>query len=161
MLSALVANGAAGPDAVEAELDRDRTASGERSAAQANALVPTPENKAETWRRLTGDDKLANWLQRALLLGFHHPSQLELTEPYVPKYFDVVGDIWASHDSEPAQEFVEYGYPTYHVSQATVDATDAWLAADGHPAPLRRLVAEGRDGVVRALKARAKDASAA
>jgi aminopeptidase N len=161
LLSALVANGAAGPDAVEAELDRDRTASGERSAAQANALVPTPENKAETWRRLTGDDKLANWLQRALLLGFHHPSQLELTEPYVSKYFDAVGDIWASHDSEPAQEFVEYGYPTYHVSPATVEATDTWLAADGHPAPLRRLVAEGRDGVVRALKARAKDASAA
>ena len=39
--------------------------------------------------------------------------------------------------------------------------TDAWLAVDGHPAPLRRLVAEGRDGVVRALNARAKDAAAA
>jgi aminopeptidase N len=47
------------------------------------------------------------------------------------------------------------------VDQATVDATDAWLAVEGHPAPLRRLVAEGKDGVVRAIAARAKDAAAA
>ena len=48
-------------------------------------------------------------------------------------------------------------YPAYQVSEETVALTDAWLAGDGHPASLRRLVAEGRDGVLRALKARAKD----
>jgi aminopeptidase N len=40
-----------------------------------------------------------------------------------------------------------------------VELTDAWLAGQGHPAPLRRLVAEGKDGVMRALAARAKDAA--
>jgi len=40
-----------------------------------------------------------------------------------------------------------------------VGATDAWLAGD-HPAGLRRLVAEGRDGILRALRARTKDGSA-
>jgi len=158
LLSALVAAGDAGPAEIEAELDRDRTASGERAAAQARSLVPTPESKAETWRRLTSDEKLPNWLQRSLLLGFHHPRHTALTEPYVARYFDVVAEIWATRDSEPAQEFVIFAYPTYHVSQATVDATDAWLAVEGHPAPLRRLVAEGRDSVARALRARAKDA---
>ena len=49
------------------------------------------------------------------------------------------------------------GYPGFQVSEATVAATDAWLPRTGHPAPLRRLVAEGRDGVVRALAARARD----
>jgi aminopeptidase N len=34
------------------------------------------------------------------------------------------------------------------------------LAVEGHPGPLRRLIAEGRDGVTRALAARAKDATA-
>ena len=58
------------------ELDRDRTASGERLAALARALIPTEASKAETWARLTGDDKLPNWLQRSMLQGFHHPSQL-------------------------------------------------------------------------------------
>jgi aminopeptidase N len=51
-------------------------------------------------------------------------------------------------------------YPSYQVSEETVALTDAWLARDGHPQSLRRLVAEGRDGVVRALKARAKDIAA-
>ena len=41
LLQSLVANGAAGADEIEAELDRDRTASGEREAAHAHALVPT------------------------------------------------------------------------------------------------------------------------
>jgi aminopeptidase N len=161
LLSNLVANGAAGPAEIEAELDRDRTSGGERAAAQAHALVPTAEAKAETWRRLTGEEKLPNWLQRAMLQGFHHPRQLELTAPYVPSFFEVVDEIWATRDSEPAQEFVVFAYPGYHVSQATVDATDAWLSVAGHPAPLRRLIAEGKDGILRALKARAKDASAA
>ena len=161
LVCALVANGAAGPDQIEAELDLDRTSGGERAAAQAHALVPTAEAKAETWRRLTGEDTLPNWLQRAMLQGLHHPTQLDLTASYGPKFFEVADEIWATRDSEPAQEFAMLAYPAYHVTQATVDATDAWLAGQGHPAPLRRLVAEGRDGILRALKARAKDATAA
>jgi aminopeptidase N len=109
---------------------------------------------------LTGPDALPNWLQRALLVGFHHPSQVELTQPYVTRFFDVIDQVWATRDSEPAQEFVEVAYPAQHVSELTVTATDEWLAGVDRPAPLRRLVAEGRDGVVRALKARAKDAVA-
>jgi aminopeptidase N len=155
-----VAAGGAGPEQIEAELDRDRTSGGERAAATAHALVPTAEAKAETWRRLTGPDQLSNWLQRSLLQGFHHPRQLDLTEPYVSRFFDVVDEIWATRDSEPAQEFVGFAYPGLHVGPATVEATDAWLAVEGHPAALRRLVVEGKDGVLRAIKARAKDASA-
>jgi aminopeptidase N len=157
LLSALVAHGAAGGPEIEAELDRDRTASGERAAALAQALVPTAEGKAEVWRRVTGPDPLPNWLQRALLQGFQHPSQVELTAPYLQRYFEVVGEVWATRDSEPAQDFVQLAYPAYQVAVATVAATDSWLASAGHPAPLRRLIAEGRDGIVRALKARAKD----
>jgi aminopeptidase N len=71
-----------------------------------------------------------------------------------------VADVWARSDSEPAQEFVMMGYPVYQITERTVELTDAWLARDGHPASLRRLVAEGRDGIVRALKARAKDKAA-
>jgi aminopeptidase N len=160
LLSALVAHGLAQPAEIEAELDRDRTASGERSAAVAHALVPTPEAKAETWRRLTGDRQLPNWLQRSLLQGFHHPSHVHLTGPFRESFFDVVDEIWASRDSEPAREFVLYAYPSLHVDNETVALTDAWLAGQGHPPSLRRLVAEGRDGVVRAIAARARDASA-
>jgi aminopeptidase N len=160
LLQSLVAKGAATADEIEAELSRDRTASGEREATIARALVPAPENKAAVWERLVSPDPLPNWQHRALLTGFQHPAQVELTKPFVDSYFEAAGEVWAMRDSEPAQEFLVLGYPTYQINTATVAATDEWLAHDGHAPPLRRLVAEGRDGVVRALRARERDAAA-
>jgi aminopeptidase N len=157
LLEALAAMGSATDEEIGEELDSDRTASGEREAALARALLPTAQNKERVWSELTGDTELPNWLHRSLLQGFQHPTQVALTAPYAPKFFDAVGGVWARSDSEPAQEFVMLAYPAYQVSQETVRLTDEWLARDGHPASLRRLVAEGRDGVLRALKARAKD----
>ncbi|EWM68035.1 MULTISPECIES: aminopeptidase N [unclassified Micromonospora] len=161
VLQSLVANGAAGAADVDAELAADRTASGEREAAYAHALVPTEENKAAVWALLTGPDALPNWRNRALLQGFTHAAQVELTAPYRERYFATVDQVWAQRDSEPAQEFVQLAYPAHLVEEDTVAATDAWLAQDGRPASLRRLVAEGRDGVVRALRARERDARSA
>ncbi|MFD1085035.1 aminopeptidase N [Micromonospora andamanensis] len=161
VLQALVANGAAGASEIEAELARDKTSSGEREAAYAHALVPTEANKAAVWAQLTGPEALPNWRHRALLQGFSHPTQVELVTPYRDRYFATVGQVWATRDSEPAQEFAMLMYPAYLVADDTVEATDAWLAQEGHPGPLRRLVAEGRDGVVRALAAQARDARTA
>jgi len=160
VLQSLVAKGAATEDEIETELNNDRTSSGERQAALARALVPTPASKAETWRRLTEDRHLPNWLLRSLLQGFQHPDQTELTAPYKQRYFEVAADIWATLDSEPAQDFVALAYPTYQVDEETVALTDSWLRRDGDPASLRRLIAEGRDGVQRALRARARDRAA-
>jgi aminopeptidase N len=157
IVAALTATGAAGEQEIAAELDNDRTAGGERQAAVATALIATPSAKAETWRRLTEGEALANWLQRALLGGFQHPAQVELTAPYASKYFEVIDQIWATRDSEPAQEFVEAAYPVLQINDETVHQTEAWLALDGKPPALRRLVGEGRDGVVRALRARSRD----
>jgi aminopeptidase N len=161
VLQALVANGAAGVEMIDAELAGDRTASGEREAALARALVPTAENKAAVWAELTADAAQPNWRNRALLQGFQHPAQTELTAPYAAEFFAVADRVWQHRDSEPAQEFALLAYPAYQVSEDTVAASDAWLAGGDHPAGLRRFVAEGRDGVQRALRARAKDTSAA
>ncbi|MBQ1027676.1 aminopeptidase N [Micromonospora sp. C95] len=161
VLQALVANGVAGASEVETELSRDKTSSGEREAAYAHALVPTEANKAAVWAQLTGPEALPNWRNRALLQGFSHPTQVELITPYRDRYFATVGQVWATRDSEPAQEFAMLMYPAYLVQDDTVEATDTWLAQEGHPGPLRRLVAEGRDGVVRALAAQARDARTA
>jgi aminopeptidase N len=160
LLQSLVAVGAAGADEIEGELDRDRTTSGERQAALTRALQATAEAKEETWRRLVDDHELPNWLQRSLLLGFQHPAQVALTAPYSPRFFESVSEVWAHRDSEPAQEFATLAYPALQVSAETVRLTDDWLAGAGQPAPLRRLVAEGKDGVIRALRARARDMAA-
>ncbi|GAA2659599.1 aminopeptidase N [Paractinoplanes durhamensis] len=160
LLQALSALGAVTPEDIEDELSGDRTASGEREAAIARALVPTAENKAAVWAELTGEAEIPNWLNRSLLTGFQSVKQVELAAPYAAKFFDVVGEVWARSDSEPAQEFVMMGYPYLQISEETIALTDAWLARNGQPASLRRLVAEGRDGVLRALKARARDTAA-
>ncbi len=157
LLQALSAIGAAAESEIDDELAADKTASGEREAAIARALLPTAENKARVWAELTGPQTPPNWLNRSLLQGFQSTRQVALTKPYAEKFFAVVGDVWARSDSEPAQEFATLAYPTFQISEETVALTDAWLAQDGHPASLRRLVAEGRDGILRALEARAKD----
>jgi aminopeptidase N len=97
-----------------------------------------------------------------MLYGFQHSAQVELTKPYAVEFFASVADVWARRDGDPAQEFAQLAYPTVQVSEETVRMTDRWLADnEAQPAPLRRLIAEGRDGVQRALKARERDAAAA
>jgi aminopeptidase N len=161
ILQALVAGGAADDEEIDAALAADATASGEREAATARALRPTADAKAEAWQSLTGEQPLPNWQHRAILLGFWHPAQLALTGPYVSAFHEVAGDIWAHRDGDQAREFLGLGYPTLHVSEATAAASEAWVADERHPAPARRLIAEGRDSVVRALKGRTADAASA
>ena len=81
MLQALVALGAAGDarDRRRAGPRPDRD--GERAAATARALIPTPAAKAEVWRSWSPSRSPPNWRHRALLLGFRHPAQVALTEP--------------------------------------------------------------------------------
>ncbi|MGH3713882.1 MAG: ERAP1-like C-terminal domain-containing protein, partial [Micromonosporaceae bacterium] len=160
LVQSLVAVGGLPASAIDAELERDSTASGRVEAMHARALIPTAEAKAEAWRRLTEDTELPNSQRRALAQGFQHSTQVALTAPYAEKYFAAVGEIWANWDGDVAQGFAVLLYPAYQVSPETIAMTDAWLADQSHPAPLRRLVGEGRDGVVRALAARARDSAA-
>jgi aminopeptidase N len=50
-------------------------------------------------------------------------------------------------------------YPSWIISQVTLDKTNAWLNGVGKDAPavLRKLVKESQDGVIRALKVQALD----
>ena len=162
LLQALVAHGATSGDpetAIDEELERDPTATGRRQAERARALIPTAEAKERAWERAVHDDELPNALQEAVISGFHHPAQRGLLGPYVERYFAEVAGVWARRTSERAQTVVIGLFPSWAVDKATVDAADAWLADDSHPPALRRLVSEGRAGIVRALGAREFDRS--
>jgi aminopeptidase N len=156
LLHALVAHGTVGESEIEAEYARDNTATGRRMAERARALIPTPEAKAEAWQRAVYDDTLPNAINSALIMGFSHPAQQALLTDYVPTYFAAVDEVWARRSSEQAQPMVQGLFPSWAVEQATVEAADRWLA-DEHPPALRRLVTEGRAGIVRALAAREFD----
>ncbi len=160
LLQALVAHGAAGEPEIAAELERDPTATGRRQAERARALVPTQEAKAEAWRRAIHDDELPNAVSEAIISGFAHPVQKSLLASYVDRYFADIAEVWARRSSERAQSAVIGLFPSWSVEQACVNAADRWLAED-HPPALRRLVTEGRAGIVRALTARGFDRSPA
>jgi aminopeptidase N len=160
LLSGLVALGAAGYDKIAEELVRDHTASGQQHAAAAKALIPTPAAKAEAWREATENDELPNSINEAVIRGFGHPTQVELLRPYVDRYFGMVGDVWKRRTSESAQRVAIGLFPTV-VSPGVVEATDAYLADNDVPPPLRRLILEGRADTLRALAGQARDRAAA
>jgi aminopeptidase N len=162
MVQSLAANGAADQDMIAAELERDPSAAGQRHAATARAMRPTPEAKAEAWRLAVHDDALPNAMQKAVIGGFAHSAQSDLIAPYMRRYFEEVGDVWSRRTSELAQSMVLGLFPTWHstIAPDTVAAADAFLAGPDVPSALRRLVLEGRSDVVRALRAREVDAAA-
>ncbi|MEJ3652872.1 aminopeptidase N [Actinomycetes bacterium KLBMP 9759] len=159
LLHALVAHGAAGEPEITDELERDPTSTGQRQAERARALVPTAEAKERAWQRAVYDDDLPNAVQEAIIMGFSHPAQRHLLGGYVERYFDAVAEVWARRTSERAQSVVINLFPSWAVEKPTIDAADAWLADESHPPALRRLVSEGRAGIVRALAAREFDRS--
>ncbi|MFE4872958.1 aminopeptidase N, partial [Streptomyces sp. NPDC056682] len=156
----LAATGELDEAEIAAELERDRTAAGERHAATARAARPTPEAKAEAWASVVEADTLPNAVQEAVIGGFVQPDQRELLAPYTEKFFAAVKGVWDSRSHEIAQQIAVGLYPALLVSQETLDATDAWLSTAEPNAALRRLISESRAGVERALRAQAADAAA-
>ncbi|HEY3681804.1 MAG TPA: aminopeptidase N [Streptosporangiaceae bacterium] len=160
LLHRLVGRGAAGPAEIDAELERDATATGERRAATCRAAIPTPEGKAAAWARILDGPNIANAVFRATLLGFVDFERPDLLRPYVEKYFEAVAGIWETWTSDMAQFFAEVAYPSAVIDPRTIALTDDYMARNSPPAALRRLLAEGRDGMDRALRAQDRDRTA-
>ena len=159
LLHALVAHGAADEARIDEEAAADPTSTGQRQAERARALLPTAEAKERAWQRAVHDDTLPNAVTEAVVAGFAHPAQRALLAPYAERYFAEVADVWERRTSEHAQSVVVGLFPSWAVDRATVGLADAWLADGSHPPALRRLVSEGRAGIVRALAAREFDRS--
>jgi aminopeptidase N len=154
----LASSGAIGEDVIEAEYKRDATDRGGRHAAAARAAMPSEDAKAKAWRLILEDTSQPLALVEEVMAGFHQFGQETLLAPYAEKYFDALAGVWASRDLPEALEFGGRMYPHLIIEQDTVDRTDRYLAQEGVPGPVRRLLLEGKDGMVRAMRARAVDA---
>ncbi|ABS04988.1 aminopeptidase N [Kineococcus radiotolerans SRS30216 = ATCC BAA-149] len=160
LLTALVAGGALGAEAVEAELARDATATGQRSAAAARAAVPTAQAKQRAWADVVERGDLPNAVQASVIAGFGRAHDEALLRPFVEPYFAALRGVWAERTNEMAQQIVTGLYPLDLADAALLERTDRWLAEETDAPPaLRRLVLENRDGVARALRAQERDAS--
>jgi aminopeptidase N len=156
-VTALATVGAAGPEVIADELERDPTDMGRRAAAAARAARPVPEAKVEAWDAVAnGRASLAT--KRAIADGFHRPDQDSLLANYVQPYFETLLPFWESHDIDEALMFARWMYPITIITPEVVTLTDQWLARD-LPGPARRSLLESQDGIKRALRTRAFDSS--
>ncbi|MFP5359602.1 MAG: ERAP1-like C-terminal domain-containing protein, partial [Actinomycetes bacterium] len=161
LLIALVAGGRGTELAIELQLSKDATASGQRRAAHARAAIATAEAKRAAFDALVNaETDLPNALQYETIAGFMHAHDHTLLEPFVGEYFGALRRLYETKTNEIAANLIEGLYPVALAGRVPdlQDSAFGWLEAnaDAHDA-LKRLVVEGKDGVRRALKAQAAD----
>jgi aminopeptidase N len=156
----LAAAGAAGEELIDGERHRDPTDAGARHAAAAHTAMPTAEAKAAAWRRIL-DPSVTFAMMRALMGGFQQPDQDDLLEPYANKYFEQIGPMFETRSMEVAIGFTNGMYPRMLVREDIVAMTDDYIATFNPPAPVHRLLLEGKDAIERSLRARACDTAVA
>ncbi|WP_031476042.1 aminopeptidase N [Streptomyces bicolor] len=159
LLTALAAAGRADAADIDAEAARDHTAVGLRHAARAHAARPTAEAKAAAWESVVHHTDLPNAVQTAVAGAFSGLPQDggELLRPYVAAYFEVLEDLWRERGGDVAKGVVDALFPRALVEEATLTATDAYLATHSPAPALRRLLLDAREDVSRALHARRHD----
>ena len=148
-----------GEEAIATELASDDTDLGHRHAATARAARPDPDAKAQAWTRLLEDRSLSHTMSRQLWGGFALLDQPDVLAPYVGAYLDVLDQVWAERSLDWAISFSNGMFPHFGASPELLEKVDARLSDDELPGPLRRVLLEQRDALVRMLDARATDAT--
>lgn len=151
-LFGLVASGAAGVDQIEAEAERDATASGRTARLAALAARPEASVRREGWLAAWDDSSLTNDHLDATIRGVRAGESRRLIADRDGDYFDRILPVWRSRSIEIAARLVRGLFP------ATPDtsAVDSWLETNPDaPGSLRRIVIEQRDHLARDLRVRA------
>ena len=158
LVKSLTERGLFGAAEVEAELQRDNTADGNRHAAEARAMIATATSKADTWKALTTTE-LSNHIQRHMLIGINRPIQQDLYAPYVDQYFALVRKIWDENSYEIGKQFADLAFPRFAPTDANFAKAEKWIADNADASDgVMRCVKEGRDAMKRALNAQKADA---
>ena len=105
------------------------------------------------------DSSTLTSIRTALIAGFQRPIQRHLLEPFADLYFAHLISEWNAKSYEGAAKFVTGMYPSWIITQETLDKTNAWLNGEGKDSPtvLRKLLKDAQDGVIRALKVQKLD----
>ncbi|MFD5277750.1 aminopeptidase N [Pseudarthrobacter sp. NPDC058362] len=160
---ALAANGRATREELDAELERDTTASGRAGHATALAARPDTDVKAAAWQEAVHGHSLSNQLLTATITGFN-TAPAALLEPFTEPYFDCLRTVWDERSIEIAGRIVRGLYPLTQdiapgqdpAGHPVIVRTGRWLEANGDaPRALRRIILEQRSHLLRALTAQA------
>jgi aminopeptidase N len=123
------------------------------------ARAVRPNSQAKAWAReqLLHDSDLSHTLGRHLWAGFSQFGQEELAIAYLDDYPSDLDHIWESRTLDFAIEFAAGMFPHAAVGAGLLEVTDTLLARVDLPKPLRRVLLEQRDTVVRTQRARETD----
>jgi aminopeptidase N len=169
---------------IQATMAGDPSDIGRRRGTACLAARPTAAAKEEAWERVAHpsvpmpadwkgatDGELSVASMAAILRGFYigsvgvagmmaHGPDPELLRPYVTRYLDALPEVWAERTIDEAELFTECLYPSHLVDDTVVAAIDRALDSGELPGPAVRILREGRDGTLRARRARELDAAA-
>jgi aminopeptidase N len=160
IVRSLAAAGGADGKVIDEEEKSDATDRGSRHAAAARAALPTAQAKDEAWRIIVEDGSQPLAMVEEIMAGFQQYGQERLLEPFSGRFFEVLPEMWETKDLPDALAFARRMYPQMVNTPETVERTDRYLSGNSVPAPIRRLLLEGKDAVLRALRARSVDAAA-
>ncbi|MFD7285715.1 aminopeptidase N [Streptomyces sp. NPDC059863] len=154
VLTRLAVLGAVDPAAIDAELARDPSATGQEGAARCHAALPDPAAKARAWARLFESDDLSNYLFTATAQGFWQPEQATLVREYVPRYYTDAVALADRRGPAIADAAGRYAFPVYAVDEESLGLGRTCLdTAEMIPA-LRRKLVDQLDDLRRALRVR-------
>jgi aminopeptidase N len=154
LLARLAATGRAGTAEIEAELGRDTTDLGRRSAFAASASIPDAGHKAAAWRLVVESTELGLEDSGAVARGFNQPEHAALLAPYVDAYFAQLPVIWENREGLLRMSLGRMLFPYSAASSELLARIETFLAEPGHDAAMDRAVIEGRDIVTKALRSR-------
>ncbi|MEV4945889.1 aminopeptidase N [Streptomyces sp. NPDC053755] len=154
ILARLAVLGAVDEAAIDRELARDPSATGQEGAARCRAALPTAQAKAAAWSRLFDTDDLSNYLFSATAQGFWQPEQAELVREYVPRFYPAATALGARRGPAIAEAAGRHAFPAYAVDADSLALGHAHLT-DETPIPaLRRKLVDQLDDLARALRVR-------
>ena len=158
LLQRLVVHGVAADVEIDAELERDPTATGRQQATRARAARPTLEAKQAAWDAVMRPGALTNADLEATLAGFVLPEHRELVRAFVDPYFEVVLPVWEGRTFHTAERIIYGLYPAVVTEPGLVQRTRSFADEPGVPRAVRRMLVEEAADVERALRAQACDA---
>ncbi|MEU1282040.1 aminopeptidase N [Streptomyces sp. NPDC005805] len=154
ILTRLCVLGAADENAIDAELARDPSATGQEGAARCRAALPDEKAKAAAWSRLFETDDLSNYLFAATAQGFWQPEQAALTREYVHRYYPDATALAARRGPVIAEAAGRHAFPVHEVTAEALRLGEECLRRDDLLPALRRKLVDQLDDLARALRVR-------
>jgi aminopeptidase N len=146
--------GAIGDADIDTELGRDRSSEGIVHATRCRAALPTPAAKERAWAIITTQADVANYELYAACEGFWHPAQLDVTAPYVERYFAEIAGTEKLRSGWVLGRAAQYAFPSTVIDDHVITRAETLAADESVASSIRRSVSDEADDLRRSLNAR-------